>query len=146
MISPQEIAISLRVAYLTMHRQTNARLVKYGVTADQFVCLSILSDKDAITQQELVKRATSDPNTMRAMLVLLEKQGLIERIPHPTDRRARLVKLTPSGRKTIDKLVNELKPLHIIMSSAFQDCDASKFVETLNRFTDTILKTAGAVE
>ena len=78
-----KIPMNLRAAYLSMHRMTNAHLSKHGVTADQFVCLSILFEKDGLTQKELVQSATSDPNTIRAMLVLLENQGFIARDVHP---------------------------------------------------------------
>ena len=34
---------------------------------------------------------SSDPSTVRAMLVLLEQRGLVERDTHPTDARERAV-------------------------------------------------------
>jgi DNA-binding MarR family transcriptional regulator len=95
----QELARALRAAYWAMHRRTNEALATYGVTADQFVLLSRLADEDAITQQELARRTSSDANTIRPMLVLLEKRGLIVRRPHPSDRRAHRVVLTAAGRR-----------------------------------------------
>ena len=89
-----KIPMALRAAYLSMYRQTNAHLAPYGVTVDQFVYLHLLIEEDGIIQQELVKRATSDPNTMRAMLVILEKCGYIERHRHHQDGRAQVVKIT----------------------------------------------------
>ena len=77
MTSGHEIAMGLRAAYWSMHRQTNAHLAPQGATAEQFVVLALLAKEDGITQQELGRRATSDPNTIRAMLVLLEKRGLV---------------------------------------------------------------------
>jgi len=84
-----------------MHRQTDACLATSGCTADQFVLLGLLAREDAVTQQELVLRASSDPNTVRAMLVLLEKRGLVARVGHPTDGRARSVTLTGKGRRLL---------------------------------------------
>lgn len=37
-------------------------------------------------------------NTISALLNGLERDGLIARFPHPTDRRASLVRITPTGR------------------------------------------------
>ena len=74
-----ELAMKLRAAYWTMHRRADAQLARLGVTADQFVLLSILAEGEGITQQQLVRRASSDPNTVRAMLVLLERRGLVSR-------------------------------------------------------------------
>jgi DNA-binding MarR family transcriptional regulator len=104
MASGHEIAMGLRAAYWAMHRRTEAGLAAHGVTADQFVLLSLLAREDGITQQELVRRASSDANTVRAMLVLLEKRGLVARDRHPTDGRARSVALTRRGRHVYDKL------------------------------------------
>ena len=38
--------------------------------------------------RELARRMPSDPSTVRAMLVLLEKRGLVQRNWNPTDSRA----------------------------------------------------------
>ncbi len=82
-----------------MHRRTNEALAPHGVTADQFVLLSRLADEDAITQQELARRTSSDPNTIRTMLVLLEKRSLVVRRPHRSDGRAYCILLTDKGRR-----------------------------------------------
>ena len=71
-----ELAMSLRAAYLAMHRQhRHGCWQRTGVTADQFVVLSALSEARCARSRELVSRTSSDPNTMRAMLVLLERSA-----------------------------------------------------------------------
>ena len=90
-INAHSIAMALRTAYHAMHPHAYTALAPYDVTTDQFVLLSLLTnpaDKDGITQQELVCRASSDPSAVRAMLVLLENRGLIKRRSHRTDGRA----------------------------------------------------------
>ena len=52
MLSGHEIALALRSAYLSMHRQADAYFVAHGVTADQFVLLSALAEEDAVTRPE----------------------------------------------------------------------------------------------
>ena len=88
MVTGHELAMALRAAYLAMHRRTDAALARHGVTADQLVLLAALSAGDALTQSALGRQTNCDPNTVRAMLVLLEKRGLIARTPHPSDGRA----------------------------------------------------------
>ena len=104
MASRREVARALRAAYLALHRRTNACFAPDGVTADQFVLLSALADADAVTQQDLVRRLSSDPNTVRAMLLLLEARGLVARESHPADGRARCVRLTVKGRQVFEQL------------------------------------------
>ncbi len=50
------------------------------------------------TQRELAERLSADPPYVTLMVDDLERRGLVRRKPHPTDRRARLVELTASGR------------------------------------------------
>jgi DNA-binding MarR family transcriptional regulator len=89
----------LRGAYLTFHRMANAHFEPFGVTADQFVVLTLLAEEDGVTQRDLVERAFSDANTVGEMLTRLEKKQFVRRERHPQDGRARCVLLTPRGRK-----------------------------------------------
>ena len=44
-----------------------------------------------------------DPSTMVALIDELERAGLAKRRPHPTDRRAREVAITPKGRRVLEQ-------------------------------------------
>lgn len=50
------------------------------------------------TQRELADRLGADQPYVTLMVRDLETRGLVRRTPHPTDRRAKLVELTASGR------------------------------------------------
>jgi DNA-binding MarR family transcriptional regulator len=136
MASGRDIARGLRAAYLALHRQTTDCFADDGVTADQFVLLSALADADALTQQDLVRRINSDPNTVRAMLVLLEDGGLVSRQRHPTDGRARWVTLTPKGRLVFRKLWAKSEPLRARLLAAFESDEVNTLVELLQRLDD----------
>ena len=138
MMSGREIARALRAAYLALHRQTNDCFAQDGVTADQFVLLSALSDADAMTQQELVRRMSSDPSTVRAMLVLLEGRGLIARAPHPADGRARCVTLTLRGRQVFKKLWVQSDPLRVRLVAAFEPNEVNLLAGLLRRVADVL--------
>src|SRR5213082_3103383 len=106
MIPGRELPRLLRAAYFGMHRVSDAHFAAHGVTADQFVLLACLAEQDAITQRELAHRASSDPSTVRAMLVLLEGRGLVARERRPEDSRAHAVTLTAKGRRLFERLWN----------------------------------------
>jgi DNA-binding MarR family transcriptional regulator len=138
MATGHDIPMGLRAAYLAMHRQTSSALARHEVTADQFVLLSLLSERDGITQQDLVRRASSDANTVRAMLVRLEERGLVGRSPHRTDGRARSVTLTAKGRRTFAKLWRESEPVRGQMAAVFRPEEADLLVEFLSRVARTM--------
>jgi DNA-binding MarR family transcriptional regulator len=140
MVTGHEIAMGLRAAYWSMHRRTDACFAKYGVTANQFVLLVLLTEEDRITQQQLVRRACSDPNTVRAMLVLLENRGLVARERDPDDGRARNVVLTRKGRRTYDKLLEQSEPLREQLLGIFQSDEADELVGFLERIFEAMTK------
>jgi DNA-binding MarR family transcriptional regulator len=41
-----------------------------------------------------------------ALVDALEDEGLVRRMPHPTDRRATIIELTPQGAETTDSMYN----------------------------------------
>ncbi len=70
-----ELAMWLRNAYLAFHRRVNAWMLKHGITANQYVLLRVVAREPGITQIEIVERTASDPNTVTAILGLLERRG-----------------------------------------------------------------------
>jgi DNA-binding MarR family transcriptional regulator len=135
MATGHEIAMALRGAYLAMHRRSEAAFARHGVTADQFVLLASLTDSDALTQRELAGRTGSDPNTVRAMLLLLEGRGLITRGRHPADARARKVGLTVKGRRMYERLWAAVGPVRDQLLAALGPGDAETLRALLARVT-----------
>ena len=138
MTDSSELPMALRAAYLAMHRKSDAQFANYGVTADQFVLLATLSRGDALTQRELARRMFSDPSTVRAMLVLLEKQGLVERDTHPSDSRARTVALTAAGKRNFRQLWNVGESIRTKKFDSIQPEDASIFVRLLTQIAESL--------
>lgn len=138
MTSNSELPMALRAAYLAMHRQSDACFAEHGVTADQFVLLATLSRGNALTQRELARRMTSDPSTVRAMLVLLEKQGLVQREIHPSDSRARTVALTAAGKRKFRKLWDASESIRDTMVQAIRPDDAAELVRLLRRISESL--------
>jgi DNA-binding MarR family transcriptional regulator len=52
-----------------------------------------------LTLRELSAKLGIDPPYATVVVQDLAERGLVERVPHPTDRRAKLVTVTPAGRQ-----------------------------------------------
>ena len=138
MSARDELPLALRTAYLIMHRRSDAVFAEHGITADQFVLLATLSRGQAMTQRELAARMPSDPSTVRAMLVLLEKQGLVARTTHPTDARARTVSLTRAGTKKHQTAWNAGQAVRDQLIESFSDTEASTLLSLLQRVSESL--------
>lgn len=138
MTSGHQLAMALRTAYWAMHRQADAFFGRQGVTADQFVLLSALAQGDGITQQELVRRAASDPNTVRAMLLLLESRGLVARRPDFEDGRARRVTMTRKGRRIHRTLLLRSEPFRARLLTGLEREEVPALVDMLGRLAQSM--------
>lgn len=133
-----ELPMALRAAYKAMHRKTDSITSQYGVTADQYVLLRILAWESGVTQETLVVRAFSDPNTVRRMLMLLERSGFVTRPRHPTDERARCVSLTRKGRETHGRLQRVLEPFRAALVSDYSPKELQTLQELLGRIPSVV--------
>jgi DNA-binding MarR family transcriptional regulator len=134
-----DLAMGLRLAYWALHRRTDESLARRGVTANQFVLLALLMEEDGITQQELVLRASSDPSTIRAMLVLLEKKGLIVRNQHTRDGRALCVTLTAKGRRAHKRMWADTQAVREGLLVVLEPGETIFLVELLARIADALI-------
>lgn len=131
------LAMLLRASYTAMRRRAQQRLRGTDATVDQFVIMTLLAEQDGVTQQDLVVRAYSDPSTIRAMLVLLEKRGWLRREQDDTDARARRVFLTKSGRAFQLKL-QEIVGSPQAMESSMKPSEFRIVKRCLRKLIDTL--------
>lgn len=85
------------------HTQTAAALQTIGLTPALFAVLNYLRGRDGAIQQQIGSAMGIDPSTMVSLVDQLERAGLANRRPHPQDRRAREVLVTPKGRRTLKR-------------------------------------------
>lgn len=82
------------------------RAATLGLTAAQAIALRELNGP--LTMRELAVRMSCEPSNATFVVDKLENQGLIERRPHPTDRRARQLVLTGKGTGLRQRLMEVL--------------------------------------
>ena len=76
--------------------EMTARLEDVGVFPRGH-CVIQTAMQSEMTQTEIAQAVGLDKTTMVVTVDELEKAGLAERIPSETDRRARLIRITPAG-------------------------------------------------
>lgn len=69
-----------------------------SITLPQMHTLEILGQQSPLRMKELAAKMGVTTGTLTVTVDRLEKQGLVARIPHETDRRSILVGLTDAGR------------------------------------------------
>ena len=98
--APENIGVLLREPFLALTDQVHERLAEAGYpeirpahgTVFQFL------DDEGTRVSVLAERAQMTKQSMAELVAHLEAHGYVERIPDPSDRRAKLVRATRRGR------------------------------------------------
>ena len=72
-----------------------------GLGLTDFATLEALLHKGPLTIGEIQSKVPLALGSMTAVVDRLERRGLILRTPSPTDRRAKVLKLSPKGRAAV---------------------------------------------
>ena len=108
---PMEALGRLHEASIVVARERQAPLyARYGLQQGEFDALATLRRSGAsegLTPTALFEAAMMSSGGMTARIDRLEKAGLVARGPHPTDRRATLVRLTDKGFDLIETIMPE---------------------------------------
>jgi DNA-binding MarR family transcriptional regulator len=96
---------------LTMlwQRKQKRVLDPLDLTHTQFVLLCALAwlsrESDKVTQVDIANQGNADRMMVSKVLRTLEEKKFITRHEHPTDTRAKTIKLTPGGEKVLQKAI-----------------------------------------
>jgi MarR family transcriptional regulator for hemolysin len=138
-------------------RQLGVRLVGLGrrwrKTLDTRLAAEGLSDAvwtplvhlhrlgDGISQTELATAVGLDGSSLVRLLDMLVEQGLIERQPHASDRRIKLIYLTAEGRRSVG---NIRKRLVAVEEELLADLDEATAQTLLQAFEQIEARIAAA--
>jgi DNA-binding MarR family transcriptional regulator len=88
----------LSAAARSVERDWDERLRAIGLSHAAVVAIDILIRTGPTGADTIARTARVQPQTMSRTLERMERDGLVERAPHPADRRRRVVSVTPAGR------------------------------------------------
>ena len=80
-----------------------------GLTRAQWQVLKEIYVQEGLNQGALAELLEVEPITVGRLVDRLEQAGLIERRPHPTDRRAKQIVLTPAGDRRRTEVLDHLR-------------------------------------
>jgi len=122
----------LKHAQLQLAELTGPALAPYGIDGRELAVLNALVDQDPLSQQEVARRLGIDRTTMVALIDGLEDKGLVERHPHPDDRRKNVVELTAGGRDTRSRATQASEDAERRFLAPLGEGDVKRLKETLH--------------
>jgi DNA-binding MarR family transcriptional regulator len=107
-------ATSIMRAQQMVLAAVDGALRPFGLTFARYegLVLLLFSRRGALPLGKMGQRLMIHPTSVTNIINRLEQQGLVRRLPHPTDRRTTLAELTDEGRrlaKRATKAVNAIE-------------------------------------
>lgn len=117
---------------------------RHGMTRAQWGVLLRLDRREGMTQTEMADALEIQPISLVRLIDRLCEQKLVERRPHPSDRRANRLYLTPKGRATLERLAPLGREISADVLAGFEDREIGRMLQQLMRIKDNIRAAADA--
>lgn len=119
--------------------ERRARQMGLPITRQQAAVILNIAGNQGVSQAEVAAWLGIEPIALVRMLDKLHEEGLVERRPHPTDRRIRTLWLTPAAGAVVERIlaINEA-----IRQEAFAGLPAETrgaLIEVLGRIKDNLV-------
>jgi len=99
----------LAQCYQAFERLSGAHVRQLGLTPAQFDVVATLGNTPGMSFRELGERTLITKGTLTGVVARLERRGVVERIPSPTDGRSAIARLSAKGERLFDRVF----PVHV---------------------------------
>jgi MarR family transcriptional regulator for hemolysin len=107
------------------------RAREHGMTRAQWGVLARLERDEGMMQTEMAEALEIQPISLVRLVDRLCEQGLVERRPHPTDRRANCLYLSDKGRARLAQMVPLAREISGNVLAAFSESDVAELLSKL---------------
>jgi DNA-binding MarR family transcriptional regulator len=121
-------------------RFMKSALAGTAMTGEQFALYSYLFGNGPRTLSQAARDFGLAVTTVATMLAPHFESGDLERLPHPTDRRARLIALTDAGRRRMERAIPAFSAPYLAMVAGLEDAggNVEATFEVLSRLRSAI--------
>lgn len=115
-----------------------------GLTRSQWQVLAYLTQNEGINQSGLAELLEIEPITLGRIVDKLQTLGLVERHPHPSDRRVWLLRLTPAARSKLTPLrgIGEITRKEAL--AGVSEADTERLMKTLQTLKANLMQACEA--
>lgn len=112
----------------------------FGISVPEWRVIAWVAQADGITQQEICERTRMDKMTVSRATIALTARGLVERMPHPEDRRSHVLVLSTQGRALHARIAPKALELESRIFAGFGEKEVADFVAMLRRIDAAVLE------
>lgn len=130
------VGYNARRASLAIIEVFMERMAVYGLKVVDFSVLSLVAHNPGITSRQLCATLNVLPPNLVGLIASLERRGLIERHPHPSDGRAMGVHLTPAGVELTAQAEHTAAQLEVDATARLTGAERKTLIRLLQKIYD----------
>ena len=134
----------LRQAWQAFRAAMDAALRTHGLSGPQYAVLSVLARDPGMSGADLARACNTTPQAMNGVLATLEREGLVERRPHPTHGRILQVSLTDEGERRLEAATPAVLALEDAIEEGLSDSEVAAVKAWLVQSAERLDSEAGS--
>ncbi|MDR3468427.1 MAG: MarR family transcriptional regulator [Xanthobacteraceae bacterium] len=108
----------------------------FDLTSVQFAALKAIQSHPRIDATRLSSLIAIDRSTLGSVLERLEKKGWVVRSSSPTDKRTKLLSLSPEGREVLKQVIPAVRRVQKRLVAPLASTDQEKIVQLLHQIAE----------
>jgi len=141
--SPESV-ISTLLVHMNRYAKTYSRSAIHGTdfsTQEEFIYLITLKAYGEMTKMELIRRNVQDKPSGMLIVNRLRRQGWVKQVNSKTDKRSKVLKLTPMGASALAEIKERIDKATRLVSGDLtreEQLDLIRLLQKLERFHQPI--------
>jgi DNA-binding MarR family transcriptional regulator len=120
---------------------------RFGLSIPEWRVVAVVGQQSGPSTQEVIERTGMDRVRVSRAVIRLADKGLLERLPHPRDQRAQLLRLSRQGRAVYREIVPLARDMQAALASALTQAEQQQLgaiLEKIDRRTRELSGTDNA--
>ncbi|MER7002380.1 MarR family transcriptional regulator [Dactylosporangium sp. NPDC000555] len=109
----------VRHAWLALRGVVAEALVQHDLSVAQFASLRMLDESPGLSVADVARKVSTARQSANEILGGLERAGLVERRPNPSDRRSQQIFLTEAGRVRLGEAMPTVEAVEARLAAGF---------------------------
>jgi DNA-binding MarR family transcriptional regulator len=132
-------ATSIMRAQQMVLAAVDGALRPFGLTFARYegLVLLLFSRRGALPLGKMGQRLMIHPTSVTNIINRLEQQGLVRRLPHPTDRRTTLAELTDEGRRLAKRATKAVNAIEFGLGG-LEDQDLQQLMRIIRKLREAV--------
>ena len=134
-----ESLMNLRLS-MKQYIQRKLREGGFDVTYEMLQVLGLLWRKSNVNQQEIANAVQKNKASITPIIDNLERRKLVVRVGDPSDKRSRIISLTPAGREYKEQFMPVINEFYTLMETGLTLKEierATKVIQKMNNNLNT---------